>query len=124
MNNSGVVLQRLLKKYRLTQNNLLVVCDNLDLPPGACRLKKGGGDAGHNGLKSIIAALGSTDFLRMYIGIGHPGKRSEIVDWVLGAPGRDDSLSIREAVEKASASIDMILNGDVGQVMNELNRKR
>jgi PTH1 family peptidyl-tRNA hydrolase len=123
MNNSGVVAVRALKSFRIGLRNLIVVCDNMDLKPGTCRLKRGGGDAGHNGLKSIISYTGSGDFLRLYIGIGHPGSRDEVVDWVLGEPGEVDENLIDGAVARAAASVESLLTGDLERVMNELNSK-
>jgi PTH1 family peptidyl-tRNA hydrolase len=123
MNNSGSVATYALRQAKLSESNLVVVCDNLDLPPGSCRLKRGGGHAGHNGLKSVISHLGSTDFLRLYVGIGHPGKRSSVVDWVLGVPGEPEKGLIQDAVERAAAAIISLLTEQVEKVMNELNTK-
>jgi len=113
-----------LRSFRITVSNMLVVCDNLDLPPGTCRLKKGGGDAGHNGLKSIIGHTGSGDFMRLYIGIGHPGNRGSVVDWVLGEPGSPDAEKIESAVISAAAGAQLLLTQKAEQVMSELNGKR
>jgi peptidyl-tRNA hydrolase, PTH1 family len=123
MNNSGVVLPGLLRRHKLGTENLVVVCDNLDLPAGMCRLKRGKGDAGHNGLKSIISCVGSADFLRLYIGVGHPGRRDQIVDWVLGKPDEEDFVKIDEAASTAATALSRLLTHPVEQVMNELNRK-
>jgi len=123
MNNSGVILGQVLRRARMELSSLVVVCDNLDLPPGAIRLKRGGKDAGHNGLKSVISYAGTSDFLRMYIGIGHPGRKSRVIDWVLGVPDAEDRRSIIEAAERAAASIMALLIQSPEQVMNEVNRK-
>jgi peptidyl-tRNA hydrolase, PTH1 family len=123
MNNSGVAARRAMRSLRIEVTNMLVVCDNLDLPPGTCRLKKGGSDAGHNGLKSIIKHIGTGDFLRLYVGIGRPGKKSTVVDWVLGEPEKHDADLIDAAVTLAAAGAQMLLTQAVDQVMNELNSK-
>lgn len=123
MNNSGEAAYRALRSLRFEVTNMLVVCDNLDLPPGACRLKKGGSNAGHNGLKSIIEHIGTGDFLRLYIGIGHPGGKSTVVDWVLGEPEKHDADLIDTAVSLAASGAQMLLTRDLDQVMNELNSK-
>ena len=124
MNNSGVAAVRALKSLRAEVQNMLVICDNLDLPPGVCRLKKGGSDAGHNGLKSIIEYIGNGEFLRLYIGIGHPGRKRTVVDWVLGEPDEHDAESIDRAVSTAAAGAQTLLTEKIEQVMNELNSKR
>ncbi len=124
MNNSGVAAVRVLKSLRIDVSNMLVVCDNLDLPPGTCRLKKGGGDAGHNGLKSIINYIGTGDFLRLYLGIGHPGRKNTVVDWVLGEPEKHDAELLNASVALAAAGAQTLLVQKVEQVMNELNAKR
>ncbi len=124
VNNSGVAASRALKAFRVDIPHMLVVCDNLDLDPGVCRIKKGGKDAGHNGLKSIIRETGSGDFLRLYLGIGHPGRQGGVVDWVLGEPDAGENELINEAVAKAAAAIQALINHELEQVMNELNRKR
>ena len=90
MNRSGSVLPYLLRKYRLSEDELVLVCDNLDLYPGVIRLKQKGGDAGHNGIKSVISWIGTSSFKRMYIGIGRPENSSRIIEHVLGVPGKDD----------------------------------
>ena len=124
MNNSGSVLKHIMWRSGLTPENLVVVCDNLDLPAGLSRLKRGGGDAGHNGLKSVIAHIGTIEFLRLHIGIGHPAGRMSVVDWVLGEPDESDSRLISAAVDRTAAAILSLLIHPVEQVMNELNRRR
>ena len=124
MNNSGAILGRVTRRAGLSTDSLVVVCDNLDLPAGVSRLKRGGGDAGHNGLKSVIAHTGTTDFLRLYIGIGHPGGRTSVVDWVLGVPDDPDGELIETAIGRASTAIQSLLSQPPEQVMNELNRRR
>ena len=123
MNNSGAAAARALRSFRLSISNMLVVCDNLDLPPGTCRLKKSGSDAGHNGLKSIMGCTGSGDFMRLYIGIGHPGERGSVVDWVLGEPDDLDAEKIESSVISAASGAQMLLTQKVEQVMSELNGK-
>lgn len=124
VNNSGRAASQALRSYRLPVSNLLVVCDNLDLAPGTCRLKRGGKDAGHNGLKSIISTIESGEFLRLYVGVGHPGRRESVVDWVLGKPDDEDNEKIESAVSRAAWAVGALLSQSTEQVMSELNRKR
>jgi PTH1 family peptidyl-tRNA hydrolase len=101
---------------------LLVVCDTLDLPPGQCRLRRGGASAGHKGLASIIAALGRADFLRLYIGIGRPSRQAEVVEYVLGSPGGPEAEALRRGVERAAEGVLALLREDPEKVMNVLNQ--
>ncbi len=122
MNCSGSIVPGLLKKYRTDKNDLVLVCDNMDLFPGVIRLKQNGGDAGHNGIKSVISSLGTAHFKRMYIGIGRPGDRTNIIRHVLGIPGSDDFRQILNAASIAAKSILDLAENSVEKVMNEINR--
>lgn len=124
VNKSGIAARQALRAFGVGMSDMLVVCDNLDLNPGSCRIKRGGKDAGHNGLKSIIEFTGNANFLRLYIGIGHPGRQDGVVDWVLGEPDVGDSKMIEDSVGRASQAIEALLTQDLEQVMNDLNRKR
>ena len=123
MNRSGEVLPELLRKFRLHPRNLLVVTDNLDLPPGAVRLKRRGGAGSHNGLKSIATAVETSDFARLYLGIGHPGEAEGVVEYVLGQPDRGDAEAIGAAVERAAETLLRLPQIGFDQAMNELNRR-
>ena len=123
MNNSGASLPRILRKLNCTPEQVLVVCDTLDLPSGVCRLKRGGKDAGHNGLKSIMYSLGTGDFARLYIGIGRPDTAVEVVDWVLGVPDTEERELLDEAIIRSAQAVELLLNHTLEYVMNELNKK-
>ncbi|MBQ9405140.1 MAG: aminoacyl-tRNA hydrolase [Desulfovibrio sp.] len=97
MNLSGQCIQPLLAWYKLSADDLLVVHDELDIPPGDIRFKKGGGNAGHNGLKSITECLGTADFYRLRLGIGRPQNKSAVIDWVLGRPDAADAENLQAA---------------------------
>ena len=84
MNRSGEILPAIMKKNRVEPSGLIVVTDNMDLPIGRIRMKPGGSSAGHNGLKSVMTHVGSSDFYRLYIGIGRPAEGESVVDHVLG----------------------------------------
>jgi PTH1 family peptidyl-tRNA hydrolase len=103
MNVSGRAVGALAQFYKIEPAQILVVHDELDLPPGSAKLKLGGGHGGHNGLKDIIAHLGTRDFWRLRIGIGHPGDRAEVANFVLNAPRREEEELIRQAMQRAQA---------------------
>lgn len=101
MNESGQAIQPLLSWYKLKPASLVVVQDEMDIPPGQLRFKFGGGLAGHNGLSSIARHLGTQDFYRLRIGIGHPARKEQILDWVLGRPGGEAASKLAEAIGNA-----------------------
>ena len=101
MNLSGQCVQPLLAWHKVTPAQLLVAHDELDIPAGDLRFKLGGGNAGHNGLKSITQQLGTPDFYRLRIGIGRPPARGDVSNWVLGRPAADDQTRINDALDRA-----------------------
>jgi PTH1 family peptidyl-tRNA hydrolase len=101
MNRSGQAVGALARFHRIPAEEILVVHDELDIPPGQLRIKFGGGLGGHNGLKDITAHLGTQDFWRLRIGIGHPGDRDEVVNFVLKPPRREELEDIDAALERA-----------------------
>jgi PTH1 family peptidyl-tRNA hydrolase len=123
MNRSGEIVTGLLKKFHASPENLLVVVDNMDLQPGVCRLKKGGGDAGHNGLKSIISNLNDGRFSRLYVGVGRPARESTVVDHVLGNPEGTEAKKITEACLRAAISVKDLASKSFSRVAEELNRR-
>lgn len=102
MNASGLSVQPLLAWHRIAPERLVVAHDELDIPAGELRYKVGGGNAGHNGLASICAQLGTPDFGRLRIGIGRPPHRGEIINWVLGRPDAADAVRIEEVMPAAA----------------------
>lgn len=124
MNRSGQAVSSLCRYFQVAPEALVVVHDELDLSPGQVRLKWGGGHAGHNGLRDIIAALGTPDFWRLRIGIGHPGERHQVVDYVLSRPARAEEEAIRTAVDGAAATLPDLVRGGYQQAMNRLHSGR
>lgn len=106
MNLSGQCVQPLLAWHRIPPERLVVAHDELDIPPGALRFKFGGGNAGHNGLKSITQLLGTPDFHRLRVGIGRPEHRGEVTSWVLGRPSAEDAPKLEKAL---AAGLDVLL---------------
>ncbi len=123
MNVSGRSVSALAGFYKIAPDEILVVHDELDLPPGTVRLKKGGGHGGHNGLKDIIAQLGTPEFWRLRLGIGHPGNRDAVVNFVLNAPQRGEQALIDAAVDASLAALPQLLSGDFPAAMIKLHTK-
>ena len=112
MNRSGQAVGALMRFHRITPAEMLVVHDELDIPPGQLRLKFGGGLGGHNGLKDITAHLGTQDYWRLRIGIGHPGDRNEVVNYVLKPPRAEEQAEIDAAITRALALMPLIEKGE------------
>lgn len=121
MNTSGKAVRKLMSFYQVQEDELLVVQDDLDMPMGKLRFRTKGSAGGHNGIKDIIAATGSSNFARVKIGTDHPAKQT-VVDWVLTPFSKDDRPLIDAAVDKAVALIKDRINGaQVSQLMNKYN---
>lgn len=123
MNASGRAVGALAGFYRIAPDEILVVHDELDLPPGTVRLKKGGGHGGHNGLKDIAAHLGTPEFWRLRLGIGHPGNRDAVVNFVLNPPQRAEQELIDAAIDASLAALPQLLSGDFAAAMIKLHTK-
>lgn len=123
MNRSGIILRDVLYSEKAQINDILVICDNLDLKPGICRLKEKGSSGGHKGLSSIIKYAGTDRFLRLYIGIGRPDNKSDITDYVLSSPEEEEKLDIESGIEKAVSCACMLFKKTPGEVMNIFNSK-
>ena len=121
MNVSGRAVGALAQFYKIAPAEILVVHDDLDLPPGVARLKLGGGHGGHNGLKDIIAHLGTGDFWRLRLGIGHPGERAEVVNFVLNDPRKEERGLIEQAVQRALEISGLIIAGKQEAAMLKLH---
>ena len=111
MNRSGQSVLALAHYYKLLPDQLLVVHDELDLPPGTARFKSGGGHGGHNGLRDIFLGLGSRDFNRLRIGIGHPGDKNQVSDYVLTRPRSEQRESILDAIDNALRVVSEFVSG-------------
>ena len=122
MNVSGQALAALASYYKITPEEMLVVHDELDLLPGTARLKRGGGPGGHNGLKDIIARLGP-DFWRLRIGIGHPGDKDAVADFVLHRPSQPEETLMRDALDQSLSALPLMVAGDMAAAMQQLHTK-
>ena len=121
MNHSGDAVAKFAHYYKIPSGEILIVHDDLDLPPGTVRLKVGGGDGGHNGLADVTAKLGTSDYARLRIGIGHPGFASQVTPYVLKkAPSAEQAL-IDTAIMNAKVHLAEIVHGEFQKVMNSLH---
>ena len=121
MNRSGLPVASLAAFYQIPRSSILIVHDDLDLPPGTVKLKRGGGHGGHNGLRDLIPHLGGNDFLRLRIGIGHPGHRDDVVGYVLKNASRDERAVIDQAIDDAVKVLPDIISGNFNKAMKELH---
>ena len=121
MNRSGQSVQALAHFYRIDAAEMLVVHDELDIPPGQMRLKFGGGLGGHNGLKDITAHLGTQDYWRLRVGIGHPGDRNEVVNYVLKPPRREEREEIDAALDRALLAWPALSKGEFNSATQKIN---
>jgi peptidyl-tRNA hydrolase, PTH1 family len=122
MNHSGDPVRSVASFYKMPLESILVAYDELDFPPGVVRLKLGGGAAGHNGMRDVIAQMGD-GFWRLRIGIGHPGERSQVLDYVLGRPGAVDAQLIQEALVAAADTVPLLLAEGAQIAMNRLHSR-
>ncbi len=123
MNRSGQAVGALSRFYRIPPAEILVVHDELDIPPGQLRLKFGGGAGGHNGLKDITAHSGTQDYWRLRIGIGHPGDRNDVVNYVLKPPRREERADIDSAIDRALLAWPQLARGDWNAAATRLNAR-
>jgi len=123
MNASGEAVAMLCHFYKIQPEQILVVHDELDLLPGISRLKLGGGLGGHNGLKDIATRLATGDFWRLRIGIGHPGDKDSVVDYVLQLPRKEEAIKIDEAIHRSLEIWPLIAQGDYQAAMLDLHTK-
>lgn len=123
MNESGLAVGALARFYRIPASQVLVAHDELDVPVGDVRLKAGGGSAGHNGIKDVIAHLGSPDFLRLRIGVGRPPAGMRGMSHVLSSPSREEREAILEAIDRATDVMPELIAGDPGRAMTRLHTR-
>ena len=123
MNLSGKSVAPLARFFKIEPSQILVVHDELDLLPGQMKIKQGGGAAGHNGLKDIHAQLGTADFWRLRIGIGHPGDRSEVANWVLRKPAPEQREAILKCIAQSIEALPLLLDGPMERAMMKIHAK-
>lgn len=123
MNRSGIVIPSLMKKYHKIINRTVIIVDNLDLPEGTCRIKKRGSYNGHNGLKSILASIESEDFIRIFVGIGRPAEKAQVISYVLSKPDDQSYPEFIAGIEKAAEAALKLVYLPMDEVLNVYNRR-
>ncbi|MCC5858704.1 MAG: aminoacyl-tRNA hydrolase [Ectothiorhodospiraceae bacterium] len=123
MNRSGASVGAYARFFKIPVENILVAHDELDLPPGTCRLKWGGGHGGHNGLRDIAQVMGSREFLRLRVGIGHPGAAPLVTNYVLGKPSPEDRAAILRSLDDAADVMPLVLEGQMDKAMQQLHTR-
>ncbi len=123
MNRSGQSAGAMSRFYTIPVENILVVHDELDLPAGTVKLKQGGGHGGHNGLRDLISHFSSRDFWRLRLGIDHPGHKSQVIDYVLKRPSKQDRQLIEMAIGDALRLMPDIITGNFEKVMQQLHSR-
>lgn len=121
MNQNGLSIAAVARFYNIAPQSILIAHDELDFPAGIIRLKQGGGHGGHNGLRNAIQQLQSSDFSRIRIGIGHPGDRNKVHDYVLSRPSQSDHLKIMESIDLVNSWVDKIIAGHFQDAMKALH---
>lgn len=123
MNRSGLAASRFLDFFNLSHKDMLVIHDDIDLEFGIIKIKEKGGDGGHKGIRSIMDAVGSDDFIRLRMGIGRPGHKGDVSDFVLSSFARDDQQALNTIIETAREAIALILCQGAKEGMNRFNKK-
>jgi peptidyl-tRNA hydrolase, PTH1 family len=123
MNLSGKSVAALARFFKIAPEEILVAHDELDLMPGQMKMKLGGSHAGHNGLKDIHAQLGTADYWRLRLGIGHPGVKAEVINYVLRKPSPEHREAIEKGIDQSLSALDMILAGDMERAMMKIHAK-
>jgi PTH1 family peptidyl-tRNA hydrolase len=121
MNVTGPPLKGLLREFELTTDDLIIVHDDLDLEPGRLRIKQAGGHGGHNGIKSVIDALGTSEFVRVKIGIGRPPPGLESAEYVLETVTKDEMEVIEPCLERAVDALEVLIHRGTETAMNQFN---
>ena len=124
MNKSGIAIASALRYWKIEPEEMLVAHDDLDLPPGAARLKFDGGHGGQNGLRDIMGHLGHGKFHRLRVGIGHPGHRDQVTPWVLGRPSATDEDAILDGIARALDALPLAVDGQFDKAMQQLHTSR
>lgn len=121
MNRSGLAIKALADFYKISADQILIAHDELDLPPGTAKLKKGGGHGGHNGLRDTINHLGTRDFHRLRLGIGHPGDSRQVTGYVLGRFGKKETEQLEDLIDEVIRVLPDAANGNMAPAMNRLH---
>ena len=123
VNNSGKTISKIIKNINLPKNKMIILHDDLDLNPGEVRLKEGGGHGGHNGLRDIFEKTGSNDYIRIRIGVGHPGNKDLVSNWVLNKFNPTDKKYVNKAFDLFASNFNLICDQKFSQAQKALHTK-
>lgn len=122
MNNSGEAVGEAARFYKIPPERIIIIFDDISLDVGKLRIRRKGTDGGHNGIKSIVQHLGSTDFPRIKLGVGHkPEQFDDLADWVLSEFKNEEAKPLKEAIDNACEALEIMLDGDIDEAMNRFN---
>lgn len=122
MNNSGEAVKEAASFYKIPPGKIIIIFDDISLDVGLLRIKRKGSDGGHNGIKSIISHLGSSDFPRIKLGVGKkPHPDYDLADWVLSEFKKDEAKPLKQAIDNACDALEIILDGNIDEAMNKFN---
>ena len=121
MNLSGKSVAALARFFKIAPEEILVAHDELDIVPGQVKLKFGGSHAGHNGLRDIHAQLGTADYWRLRIGVGHPGVKAEVINWVLKKPSQEDRMAMENCINRCLKAVPELLQGEMEKAMMKIH---
>jgi PTH1 family peptidyl-tRNA hydrolase len=124
MNLSGKSVGALARFFKIAPQEILVAHDELDIVPGEAKLKLGGSHAGHNGLRDIHAQLGSDQYWRLRLGIGHPGNKAEVINWVLKKPSPDHRIAIEQSIDRALLALPALMTGEMEQATRQIHTSK
>lgn len=124
MNLSGKSVAALARFFKIQPDEILVAHDEMDIAPGEAKLKKGGSHAGHNGLRDIHAQLGTADYWRLRIGVGHPGHKAEVVSWVLKKPMAEHREAIHTCIDRSVSALPLLLAGEMEKAMVKIHTSK
>lgn len=124
MNLSGRSVAALSRFFKIAPEEILVIHDELDIEPGEAKLKLGGSHAGHNGLRDIHAQLGTDAYWRLRLGVGHPGNRAEVVNWVLKKPSLDHRIAIDQCIDRTLKALPHLIAGDTSKATMQIHTSK
>lgn len=124
MNASGKAVTALANFYDIHASDILVIHDELDIPEGTIKMKVGGGHGGHNGLRDIISAIGTKEFMRLRLGVDHPGEKSEVINYVLKAPSKEGRMKIDAAIAEGERAIEILIKDNAEKAIHWLHSKK
>ena len=123
MNLSGVAIKKFIDYYKIEISKLIIIYDDIDLEPGTVKVRKTGGAGTHNGMKSVISEVGTTEFIHIRIGTGKPEIKTDLINYVIGKISKEEYLSLQDAIETGAEAVEQILKNGIDKAMNYINAK-